>query len=101
MRSYFSKEAVEKIFEEAKSQEDYLVGIYRLVFPNWDDIETIHRWPSCNSETWGMICRMAMAWDELNCPEVLAGGAWMNNGFSSDNNIKQNWRVSTRKCRLV
>ena len=90
-----TQEAVEAIFEAAQSQEDYLVGIYKLVFPNWDQIEKVNGWPSCNEHTWKAICRMAMDWDQKHVSS-LAGGAWMNNGFSTgEGKNLPNWAVKT------
>jgi len=95
-----TKEQVEQVFVDAMTHEDYLIGIYRLVFPDWDNIERIERWPACNEFTWSAICRMAMDWDQAhtNC---FAGGAWMNNGFSCDKTIKQNWYVSLAGCNVI
>ena len=89
---------VKQVFEHAKSQEDYLVAIYKMVFPNWDEIKKIHGWPACNTNTWKQICRWAMEWDKKGT-SAMAGGAWMNNGFSTDDKLGD-WEISMEGVTL-
>ena len=92
---------IRAVIENAQSQNDYIVSIYRMVFPEWDDIEKIGGWPQCNKKTWAAICRIAMAWDEKNT-ECMAGGCWMNNGFSSsDAEHLPDWEISLETVRLT
>jgi hypothetical protein len=89
-----SKQAIDEIFETVQSQEETLVKIYKLYFPDWDAIKSIHGWPTCSREMWGYICRKFQALDRKYHPKVIPGGAWMNNGFSSSENLK-GWEVDT------
>ena len=89
MTLQLNPKAVETIFAAAKSQGEYVVGLYKLVVPDWDAIETIEDYPVCSSETWCAIGELAMAWDRtLNASrsyrdQVMLGGAWMNSGFTA------------------
>jgi hypothetical protein len=100
MHVKLNKEQLETIFAEAKDQADYLIAIYRLVFPQWDAIEKIHGWPSVNDKTWKAICRMAMDADPRLC-DAMPGGAWMNSGFSTSHGKDlPDWHVSMEGVRL-
>ncbi len=83
-----SKKAIDDIFETVQSQEEALVKIYKLYFPDWDLIKFIHGWPTCSKEMWCYICRKFQALDRKYHPQVLPGGAWLNNGFSSSEQLK-------------
>ena len=100
-RIHIKEADVKAIFETATEQADYIVGIYKLVFPDWDAIDKIKGWPSINEHTWKAICRMAMDWDKLHT-DCLAGGAWMNSGFSSlHGKDLPNWAVSMKEVVVV
>ena len=76
--------------------------IYRLVFPRWDDIEAIEKWPTVNPFTWKAICRMAMDFDKIHHPDVVNGGLWMNNGFSTvDGSALRDWHVSLEGVKVT
>ena len=95
------KEQVEACFA-ATDQADALIGLYKLVFPRWDDIAQIDRWPTCNAFTWKAICNLAMALDTKYHPSVMAGGLWLNNGFSSsDGEHLANWQVDISSCHVA
>jgi len=80
--------AVREIFDTATSQGQYLIGLYKLVFPEWDRIEKVDGWPVCNKATWTAICKACQDFDaKLNKErdwnkQMMVGGAWLNNGFS-------------------
>jgi hypothetical protein len=93
------KETIDQVFAEAEHQADYLFGLYRAVYPNWDQIEKVHGWPTITKHTWHYICDLAMAFDKEHHPSVMAGGLWMNNGFRSVSTEEdetfgvENWQV--------
>lgn len=94
--------AVKQVFAEAKDQADYLIGLYKLVFPEWDRIVAIAGWPSVNDFTWKAIARLAMDHDQQHAANVLPGGAWMNQGFSTSCGEKLgNWQVSMRSVTRI
>ena len=75
--------SIDACFEDAKAQADYVVGLYRLVFPNYDQIASVDGHPACTQKLWTYIADKAMNWDRVHCPGVLPGGAWMNYGFAT------------------
>jgi len=77
-------ETIDKIFAEAKHQQDYLMGLYRTVFADFDKIAKLNGYPSISEPTVNYIWEKAIAFDKRVHPDVLAGGLWMNNGFSSE-----------------
>lgn len=76
--------AVESAVKEADTESSALIAIYRMVYPNWDDIESVgdddQPWPACSETTWKRICRFFM--DNPKTAGVMPGGIWLNNGFS-------------------
>lgn len=74
----------------ADTESSALIAIYRMVYPNWDDIEKVGGpeldWPACNEDTWKRICRYFMdkthVLNKTRDREVMPGGIWMNNGFT-------------------
>ena len=92
------REAVLRVFAEAKDQSDYMIALYKMVFPRWDDIISIEQWPKCNKDTWTWICRLAMDFDQTHHGS-LPGGCWLNKGFSgSDGENLQFLEIDTSKC---
>ncbi len=73
--------------------------IWRLVFPDWDKIAKIDGWPSVNGTTWSYISQQFIAFDQKNHPNVIAGGLWMNNGFSHDDSL-EDWYVDKSTCTV-
>jgi len=100
MHQKLTKEHIDLVFENSKSQSEYIVKLYRIAFPNWDDIVSVDGFPSVSEETSLYIYRKAIEFDERvvnpqrHYPElkVLAGGAWMNNGFAVDKDLPE-WVV--------
>jgi hypothetical protein len=100
-RIRLSEAAVRACFENQTDQGAVLLAIYRLVFPAWDDIEQIEGWPSVNDTTWKAIARLFMNFDAWHHPGVLAGGCWMNSGFSTMHGAKlRDWEVSLQGVKI-
>lgn len=80
------KERVKVLFGIYNHQADVMIALCKMVYPEWDRIETIGddtmTWPSVNNKTWKAICEMFMTFDQQHHPDVMNGGLWMNNGFS-------------------
>lgn len=73
---------IDEIFEHSTNQYDALFSLYRIVYPEWDNIAKIESWPSISESTWDYICKKFIILDDKYHPNVLNGGLWMNNGFS-------------------
>ena len=95
-------EEVKAVFDTATDQGDALVALYRMAFGSeWDRIEKLDGWPTCNQYTSAAICKMFMDFDERRTPgcgtfprSVMPGGIWLNNGFSTLNTEGlKNWQV--------
>jgi hypothetical protein len=81
-------------------QVPVIEDIYRLVFGSaWDTAIKIDGWPECSKDTWMAIAQMFMEFDRQHHPDVLAGGRWMNNGFSGDNKDLKKWEV--KACPVI
>lgn len=80
---------VKQIFDQALSQADYILGLMRILHPDFDQIQRLNANPVCSKDTWTRICEYAQAVDaRINCSrsmlqQLLPGGAWMNYGFSA------------------
>ncbi len=74
---------IEELFDKYDNQYDVLIAIYKVVFPDWDDIEAVSGSPSVSPKTWQDICGMFIEFDKVHHPTVLAGGCWLNRGFDS------------------
>lgn len=93
------KEAIDQVFEEATHKSGYLIGLYRLVIPEWDAVRKVEGYPAVNNETWKYICRKAMAFDKEHHPQVMASGGWMNKGFSAREMVPE-WQADLSPVTL-
>ena len=81
--------AVEAAISGAAFESDAVVAVFRMVYPNFDDIERVDGFPKCNTKTWKAICIMTceltnkLNKDRRYDKQVMPGGAWINWGFSS------------------
>lgn len=82
------KEAAKQAVLTAPTEQYGLVALYKMVYPEWDDIERIDGHPVCNVYTWKIICSWfqeltgRLNKDRAYDKQVMPGGAWMNTGFS-------------------
>jgi len=89
-RKTLSKEQIEGLFQDASDQGDYVIGYFRLLFGDeWDSIERLDDFPHAGEELASFLMKKAMAWDRehLNTNQVMAGGAMMNYGPSTDKSL--------------
>ncbi len=93
-----TKEEIDNIFSSAKEQGEYVLNLYRLVFPNWNEIEKLEGFPLCSFETSEYITRKAMDFDKIHHPNVMRGGIWLNHGFSIDRSMKP-WTI--KQCKFI
>ena len=80
----FTKETVDKIFAKATHQADVLIELYKAVYGlgEWECIDKIQGYPSCGRELGEYIMGQFIRFDHNHHPDVMAGGCWMNSGFS-------------------
>lgn len=88
----------------APGESDAVVRVFRLVYPDFDNIKSVDGYPTCNKATWLKICtwmrdlsdRLNMERDRMK--QVMPGGAWMNYGFTTTDRTGDqiklgDWRV--------
>jgi len=76
------KEKIDKIFEDNEQQQMVIVELYKLVLPDFDNIEKVKGWPQTNKETSEYLFDKFIEFDKKHHPEVvMPGGGWMNQGF--------------------
>jgi hypothetical protein len=78
-----TREKIDQIFEDAEQQADYILALYEVAYPgDWETVEKFDPYPEVNAETWQYIADKSIEFDKKRHPDVFAGGAWMNRGFS-------------------
>lgn len=100
-----SKEIIDNLFiEELKEDKPYqghiLVKLYKLAFKDYENIEKINGWPNIGKDTSAYLFEKFIQFDKKIHPEIFAGGLWLNNGFSWDNDMP-NWVIDSSKCEIV
>jgi hypothetical protein len=96
-----NQKTIDKIFEKAKEQSDYTLGLYLAVIPDFYDLKVIEGWPEVSRDTNLYISDKAIEFDKIHHPHVVAGGLWMNKGFSSIHGHDKNWTVYFNHCKFV
>ena len=91
---------LQEIFEQAKHQEAALIGLYKMLIPDWEQIERLEGYPVVGRGLWQYIADLFIDFDQLHHPQVFNGGLWLNQGFSSSDEIGP-WEISMDKCRIV
>jgi len=94
------KDHIKAIFARHEHQSDALIGIYKMVLPDWDRIEAIEGFPEAGNNLWTFICRQFIEFDQKYHPDVFNGGIWMNNGFSSNRHLGP-WEISFENCKVI
>lgn len=84
MQRKLTPEMIDKVFADAKHQADYVIGLYRIAYPDFDNIAHVDGFPSISHETADYIFKKAIDFDAIHHPDVVKGGAWLNNGFTVD-----------------
>ena len=91
---------IRDIFRKHDHQENVLIDLYKMVFPDWDRIKKIEGFPEAGSALWKFICDRFMDFDRKHHPDCLKGGAWMNSGFSASSQLDP-WEISLDNCKVI
>ena len=94
------KAYIQSIFSKHDHQKNVMVDLYRLVLPDWDNIQKVEGYPEAGRELSIFISKQFMQFDRKYHPECMAGGAWMNTGFSVNGNLGP-WQISLKNCRAI
>jgi hypothetical protein len=92
-----TKEQIDEVFQEAKKQKDYVLGLYRLVHPDWDNIKEVTDFPKAGTAVSQYIWESVLEWDWKNVV-TFRGGAWLNSGFTTDNELDP-WEIAPGKVK--
>ena len=95
-----TKNIINEIFENANEQGDYAMALYKIAFPDWDNIKAISGHPKISEETNKYIFDQAIAFDKEKHPGVMPGGLWVNIGFSSLDETISNWIIDLSICQV-
>ena len=97
-----TKEMINSIFGSAKSANDYIVELYKVAIPEFDQVKSIKGYPKVSKTTNMELFRKAIETDERNESNCMTGGAWMNWGFSSnDSENIPDWIIDNSEVELV
>ncbi|GAB6194375.1 hypothetical protein [Desulfocastanea catecholica] len=94
------RRCIEKIFEEHTHQDEVIIDLYKMILPEWNDIEQLHGHPVCGRELWFYICELFIEFDKIHHPRCMAGGAWINYGFSVDAQLEP-WAINLSNCLVT
>jgi len=83
---------VDKLFIEHTHQAELISALYRMLYPNMDEIEKVNTYPYINETTHYYLGSKFIAFDKKHHPDILPGGAWMNWGFACDTDL-EDWEV--------
>ena len=93
------KKILEDIFEKHDHQKDVIMEIYELFILDWHRIEKLKSYPTCSRELWMYICQLFVTFDREYHPNCMAGGLWIDMGFSSDPMLSP-WQVDLSKMSI-
>jgi hypothetical protein len=93
------KKQIDQVFEDARDQAEALIGIYKLFMPDYGEIEHISGFPRHGKKLSEYLWDKFIAFDQEHHPDVMAGGAWMNSGFSTDATMMP-WDFDASNCEI-
>jgi hypothetical protein len=97
-----SKETIDKCFEGKTNQWEWLICLMRVLYPNWDRVAINTEFPLVNKEVHSYIGLKAIEFDQVHHPKIMAGGLWMNCGFScSSNKSIPDWTADITRTKLL
>ena len=94
------KEYIKAIFNKYQHQEEVLIDLYKMVLPDWDQIDKVEGFPVAGDDLWQFICRCFQDFDKRKHPDVMPGGAWLNCGFSVNHELSP-WEIGFKNCSVV
>ncbi len=91
---------LQEIFDNSTSNKEALIAIYRLVFPDMDNIKKIEGHPVADKNLWTYIWRLFIQLDRKCHPQEFAGAIWINKGFGMNSGL-ESWSIDISKCRVI
>ena len=100
-KKYLTRTQVTRIFEAAETQQDYVIELLKEALAmfdiSWDNVKSLDGYIKVAPPGDHMLMGMAIDFDKIHHPEVLAGGCWLNYGFSTEEGLKafaDKWEVT-------
>jgi hypothetical protein len=94
------QQRLQEIFEESEHQDSVIVKLYKMLFPDWDKILRIEGFPTVGKALDVYIFNLFIEFDREHHPECFKGGAWLNQGFSSNESLGP-WEISLENCKVI
>jgi hypothetical protein len=91
------KRRILEVFTHNTNHQDVIVDLYKLVLPDWDQIQSLKGHPEVGMELALFICRKFQDFDRKHHPNCMEGGAWLNWGFSVNRSLEP-WGISFDNC---
>jgi len=101
------RDKLESLFENETHHADILIKVFKMVFPDWDNIKSVGGFPRISQKTNKWFFDKFIKFDKVHHPKVLNGGLWMNNGFGTLYDEKgypadiPDFVVDTSECKVV
>ena len=90
---------LQEIFEESEHQSSVIVKLYKMLFPDWEKIQRIEGFPAVGTALNEYIFNLFIEFDRQHHPKCVNGGAWINQGFSSNDRLEP-WEISLENCKI-
>lgn len=94
MYVYVRKERVLEIINQSENIGEAIVALHKELFADWDKIESLNQFVSTSRETNHGILDWLIAKDKTSAM------AWVNWGFSSEENIP-NWHFKIDPSKII
>ena len=91
---------LQEIFEESNHQDSVIVKLYKMLFPEWEKIQRIEGFPAVGTALDAYIFNLFVEFDRVHHPSVFNGGAWINQGFSTNESLEP-WEISLENCKVI
>ena len=91
---------LQEIFEESEHQNSVIVKLYKMLFPDWEKIQSIEGFPAVGKALNEYIFNLFIEFDREHHPECFKGGSWLNQGFSTNEKLDP-WAISLENCKII
>ena len=91
---------LQEIFEESEHQSSVIVKLYKMLFPEWEKIQSIEGFPAVGKALNEYIFNLFIEFDREHHPECFKGGSWLNQGFSTNDGLDP-WAISLENCKII
>ena len=91
---------LQEIFEKSEHKDSVIVKLYKMLFPEWENIQRIEGFPEVGKALNEYIFNLFIEFDRMHHPQCFNGGTWINHGFSSNNDLMP-WSISLENCKVI